>query len=109
MNDLGDLRTEVHASLVRPVLLGGAERELVLVNTITVLALVLGLGPHPASLALAALLATVGHSALVLAARFDAQMFRVYARHVRFQPFYPAQALVFAPLPMIHPFTLRAL
>jgi type IV secretion system protein VirB3 len=101
--------TPLHVSLVRPVLLGGAERELVLVNTMTVFALVMGLGPHPASLGLAAVLATAGHSALVLAARFDPQMFRVYTRHVRFQAFYPARALVHAPLPVIHRFQESAL
>lgn len=103
-------RTAIHASLVRPVLLGGAERELVLVNTITVFALVLGLGPHPASLTLAVVLATAGHSALVLAARSDPQMFRVYVRHVRFQEFYPARALVHAPPPpSVHGFQESAL
>ena len=95
--------TPLHPSLVRPVLLGGAERELVLVNTVTVIALVLGLGPHLASLGLAALLATVGHSALVLAARYDAQMFRVYARHIHYQAFYPARALHGAPVAVVVP------
>lgn len=94
----------LHPSLLRPVLLAGAERELVIVNTITVFALVFGLGPHPVALATAALLATAGHSLLVLAAGFDPQMLRVYSRHIRYQGFYPARALFHAPTSIIHPF-----
>ena len=96
--------TPLHPSLVRPVLLGGAERELVIVNTITVFALVFGLGPHPLALATAATLATAGHSLLVLAARFDPQMWRVYSRHIHYQGFYPARALFAAPVAVVHPF-----
>ncbi len=98
------LETPLHASLVRPILLAGAERELVLVGAITIAALLLGVGPHPLTLALAVLLATAGHSGLVLAARYDPQMAGVYARHVRYQSFYPARALLSAPTPPIHPF-----
>jgi len=98
------LETPLHPSLVRPILLAGAERELVLLNAIVITALLLGIGPHPLTLITAALLATAGHSALVLAARFDPQIWRVYARHVVHRSFYPARALYSAPLPPIHAF-----
>ena len=101
------MTTPLHPSLVRPILLGGAERELVLINVILIIVLVLGVGPHPLTLVLAALLGTAGHSVLVLAARFDPQVWRVYARHVIYQPFYPARASFDAPLAPVHAFNLR--
>ncbi|MCP3962338.1 MAG: conjugal transfer protein TrbD [bacterium] len=103
MSETG-LKTPLHPSLVRPILLAGAERELVLINAVVIAVLVLGIGPHPLSLLTAALLATVGHSGLVLAARYDSQMWRVYSRHVVHRTYYPARALYGAPLPPIHPF-----
>ena len=87
------LSTPLHPSLIRPILLGGAERDLVLVNGILIVVLVLGIGPHPLTFLLAGLLGTLGHSALVLAARFDPQMWRLYRRHLVYQTFYPARAL----------------
>lgn len=102
-----DLATPIHASLIRPVLLAGAERELVLVNVILIVVLVLGVGPHPLTFLLAVLMGTLGHTALVFAARFDPQMWKVYARHVTYQPFYPARARFDAPAPPVHPFNRR--
>lgn len=98
------LDTPIHASLVRPILLGGAERELVLINLLAIVVLLLGVGPHPITFLLAALLGSAGHSLLLIAARFDPQMWRVYARHLLYQPFYPALASFAAPLSPIHPF-----
>lgn len=87
----------IHAALVRPILLAGAERELVVIEATVVFCLIFGPGFHLMTLALAALLGTVGHSLLVLAAKRDPQMLRVYARHLRYQSFYPAQAHPAAP------------
>ena len=39
-------RTPIHASLTRPLLLGGAERELVLANGTLIAALLFGVGVH---------------------------------------------------------------
>ena len=99
-----DLRTPLHASLVRPVLLGGGEREPVVINVVAIAALVLGMGPHPLTLAVALVLATAGHAALVLAARSDPQMWRVYTRHLRYGRFYPARAAWWARRPIVLPF-----
>ncbi len=101
-----DLATPLHPSLVRPILLGGAERELVLINVILIVVLVLGVGPHPLTFVLAAMLGTAGHTLLILAARFDPQIWRVYARHVLYQPFYPARARFDAPLAPVHAFNV---
>jgi type IV secretion system protein VirB3 len=98
------LATPLHPSLVRPILLGGAERELVLINVVTIFTLVLGIGLHPLTLFLALFLGTAGHSAMVLAARYDPQLWRVYSRHLHYRSFYPARALHGAPLPPVHRF-----
>ena len=43
------------------------------------------------SLTIAGLLATVGHWALTRAAKYDPRLSRIYVRHVRYQPYYPAR------------------
>jgi len=103
-----DLRqTPLHPSLIRPILLGGAEREPVLVNVILIFALVLGVGPHPLTFLLALTLGTLGHSALIWAARHDSQIWKVYSRHLRYRRFYPARSRFDARLSPIHPFNER--
>ena len=74
---------------------------------LAIFALVLGVGPHPVSLTLAGLLATVGHAALVRLAKIDPQGWRVFARHFRYRDYYPAQAHPAAPAFHIHAFTVR--
>ena len=87
-------RLPIHLSLTRPLLLAGAERELVLLNGTLIAALIFGVGVHWASLGMAVLLATVGHWGLTRAAKHDPQLSRVYVRHVRYQEYYPARAEV---------------
>lgn len=96
-------RTPIHLSLTRPLLLAGAERELVLVNGTTIAALIFGVGVHWASITMAILLATVGHWFLTRAAKHDAQMSRIYVRHIRYQEYYPARADVHAPSGYVFP------
>ena len=89
----------IHQSLVRPVLLAGAERPLALANWITAAALILGAGQWYTAL-LGSLLATAGHWALVQAAKLDPQLSQVYLRHWRYsQDCYPARASIYAPEP----------
>jgi type IV secretory pathway TrbD component len=90
-------KVPLHGSLTRPVLLGGAERELVILEVSVVAALLLGVGFHLASLGLALLIATVGHRLLAWIGRQDPQATRVYARHRLYQAFYPAAAAPEAP------------
>jgi type IV secretory pathway TrbD component len=96
-------RTSIHMSLTRPLLLGGAERELVLLNGTAIAALIFGVGFHWASMTVAVLLATVGHWALTRAAKHDPQMSRIYVRHVRYQEYYPACAKVQTPPAYVFP------
>jgi type IV secretory pathway TrbD component len=89
----------IHQSLVRPVLLAGAERSLAIGNWIAAAALILG-GGQWYTAALGALLATAGHWALVQAAKVDPQLSQVYIRHWRYQQdCYPARASIWAPAP----------
>src|SRR5213594_626848 len=96
-------RALIHASLIRPLLLGGAERELVLVNGTIIAALIFGVGFHSVSLTTAGLLATAGHWALTRAARYDPRLSRLYVRHVRYQPYSPARPPIGAPRAWVYP------
>jgi type IV secretory pathway TrbD component len=96
-------RAPIHPSLTRPLLLGGAERELVLVNGIFIAALVFGVGFHWVSVTIASLLASLGHWALTRAARYDPRLSRIYVRHVRYQPYYPACPMSQAPAAWVYP------
>ena len=99
MNGEGRRLNIIHQSLVRPVLLAGAERPLAIANWITAAALILGAGQWYTAV-LGALLATAGHWALVQAAKIDPQLSQVYVRHWRYQQdCYPARASIEAPLP----------
>src|SRR5438445_12710888 len=90
-------RAPIHPSLIRPLLLGGAERELVLVNGTIIAALIFGVGFHWVSLTIAGLLATSGHWALSRAAKYDPRLSRIYVRHVPYQPNFPTRTLTEAP------------
>ena len=99
----GPRLTPIHLSLTRPLLLAGAERELVLVNGTIIAALIFGVGFHWASVTAAILLATVGHWGLMRAAKHDPQLSRIYVRHIRYQEYYPARPEVHAPPGYVFP------
>ncbi len=89
----------IHQSLVRPVLLAGAERPLAIGNWIAAAALILG-GGRWYTAAVGVLLATLGHWALVQAAKIDPHLSQVYIRHFRYeQDCYPARASIWASAP----------
>jgi type IV secretory pathway TrbD component len=96
MNGEGRRLNIIHPSLVRPVLLAGAERQLAIANWITAAALILG-GGQWYTVALGALLATGGHALLVQLAKIDPELSQVYLRHIRYrQDRYPARAAIWA-------------
>ena len=101
MNGEGRRLNVIHPSLVRPVLLAGAERQLAIANWITAAALIFGGGLHWYTVAMGAFLLTVGHWALVQAAKFDPQLSQVYVRHIRYQDYYTARAPISASPPRI--------
>jgi type IV secretion system protein VirB3 len=83
-------RTPVHRSLVRPVLLGGAERLPAIINGTGAIALGLGPGLHWPNILLGVFLGTAVHAVLRWAARRDSQMFQIYLRHIAYQVCYGA-------------------
>jgi type IV secretion system protein TrbD len=93
----------VHPSLIRPLLLAGAERELVLVNVVVIAALIFGVGFHWLSITVAIALATAGHWLLVQAANLDPYLSRIYKRHLDYQGFYLAQPSVLSRSRAVHP------
>ncbi len=97
MADTSASHSTIHQSLSRPVLLAGAERAPAIANWISAAAIFFGGGLHWYTVAISGLLVTVGHWALVQAAKFDPQLSRVYARHIRYQDYYPPRASIFAP------------
>lgn len=90
-------RIPIHRSLSRPILLAGGERELTMVNAITVVALVVGGGFTLPALVAAAVIGLGGQFALTRMARIDPQLRAIYARHIHYQDYYPAHASEHAP------------
>lgn len=84
-------RIPIHRALTRPVLLMGAERELVLTTGMLAAMLIFGAQSLP-GLVLGVVLWMVGVYLLRLMAKADPIMARVYMRHVKYQPYYPARA-----------------
>ncbi len=80
----------IHRSLTRPILLGGADRELALANGVVVAALLLGIGPSWYTVPVSTALFVIGHWGLVLLAKQDPDFRRVYVRHVQLPAWYPA-------------------
>lgn len=90
----------LHQSLIRPVLLGGAERTLALLNGVISAGLIFGIGSWQAAV-LGVVFAIVVHWFLVQLAKNDTQFFDIYRRHIQYQDYYPAQANHKAPPPII--------
>lgn len=85
---------EAHAlypSLLRPVLWGGAEPPVVILEVITALALVFVAGLHVATVALAVFYLTAVHGVFAWVASQDPQMTELYVRSLAARDFYGAQ------------------
>lgn len=84
-------RIPIHQSLLRPALILGAERDLLLCSGL--LALLVGVGGFTLYSALAGFLFWVAASfVLRRMAKHDPVMSKVWLRHVRQQEFYPARS-----------------
>lgn len=88
-------RLPFHRALLRPLLLAGGERMLVLMNCIVMAMLILGVGLSEFTIVTTIFLATVGQWCLVQIAKTDPQMSEVYLRHIKYQEFYSAQTSVY--------------
>lgn len=90
----------LHQSLIRPILLAGAERRAVLILGVVVMALVFGIGSWQAAV-LGIMIGLGGHWGLVQLAKKDTQYLDVFERQLYHQDYYPAQASHDAPPPII--------
>jgi type IV secretion system protein TrbD len=81
----------IHLSLIRPILLMGCERELVLSSAIIAAVLVLSLERLVFTIA-GVVFWSLSLAALQRAAKADPQFSRVYLRHVRYRAYYAAQS-----------------
>ena len=84
-------RIPIHASLLRPQLLAGGERDLVIVNATLAAALIFGVGGLVGVL-LGSIVGAAGHFALVQLAAKDPEFRNVFTRQIHQQPVYPAAA-----------------
>jgi type IV secretory pathway TrbD component len=85
----------IHSSLMRPILLMGAERELVLISAIIAAALVLSI-ERLLFTVVGVVFWCLSLAALQRAAKADPQFSSVYLRHARYRTYYPAQSHVTA-------------
>lgn len=81
----------IHSALLRPSLLAGGERELVILNAIIAAVLMFGVG-GVAGLVMGAVIWTVVQFALVQLARRDPQFRQIFVRQIHQQKVYAAAA-----------------
>jgi type IV secretory pathway TrbD component len=92
-----ELKTPIHESLNRPILLLGGERNLVLMLAVIAGVFILSLAKLWAALA-GLVLWTVGQWTLSRAASYDALLSKTGPRSLRYRRFYSAQATPFGRL-----------
>jgi type IV secretion system protein VirB3 len=81
----------IHVSLIRPILLMGAERELVLISAIIAAVLVMSL-ERPLFAVVGVVFWALTVASLQRAAKNDPLLSRVYLRHARYRAYYAAQS-----------------
>jgi len=82
----------IHTSLIRPVLLAGAEPAVVIVETCVVFALLFVVGIHLVTIAIALFWLTIVHGVMVWVAKQEPQMTALYVRSLTARDFYPPHA-----------------
>lgn len=92
-----DLETPIHEAFVRPMLMLGGERNLVLMLAMVAGVFILSIGTLW-SIGAGLVLWVLGQWALTRAAEFDPQLSQVGIRSMRYKRFYPAQATPFGKL-----------
>lgn len=84
----------LHASLVRPMLYFGVERQVIAVEATLVAALLFGVGPHLATLAVAAVVLLAVHPTMVWLTARDPQVTEVFLRSRGYADYYAPHAAV---------------
>lgn len=90
----------IHVALIRPILVMGCERELVLSSAIIAAVLVLSLERLIFTIA-GVVFWSLSLAALQRAAKADPQFSRVYLRHARYRAYYAAQSRASARTPSV--------
>ena len=96
-------RHALYPSLVRPVLWGGVEPPVVILEVVTALALVFGAGPHLVTVGLALFYLTVVHGLFAWVAAEDPLMTQLYVRSLAAADYYSAQPALGAKVPAVRP------
>jgi type IV secretory pathway TrbD component len=86
----------IHPALWRPVLFGGAEPSVVIVEVAAVVALLFVVGVHLATVVLAAVYGVGVHGVAQRLTASDPQISVIYLRSLAGQDYYPAVASVWA-------------
>ena len=89
-------KTPLHRAMVRPNLMAGCERELLL-STGLMAALLIVVAFNWAAAIVGVLVWTLGVAGLRAMAKADPMMSKVYVRHVRYRGYYPARSCPGAP------------
>jgi type IV secretory pathway TrbD component len=89
----------IHPALYRPVLFAGVEPSVAIAEGSIVMALLVVVGLHLATIALAVAYATAVHAAAVAVTRDDPLISAVYLRSVMARDYYPPHARLTAPTP----------
>lgn len=92
----------IHQSFLQPLLMLGAEREVVILSAILSAMLVFSLANLYFAV-MGILLWLVSVAMFQRLAKVDPQMSRVYVRHARYRSYYPAHGHPCAPLPEARP------
>ena len=82
----------VHPSLIRPMLYGGVERPVLVLEATTALGLLFSLGPHLATFGIVAVIVGVLHPAMVWVSARDPLATAVYIRSLGWRAYYPPHA-----------------
>ena len=82
----------VHPSLYRPVLFLGVEQQVAMIEATVIFALVVGVGLHIATLALAITIVCLVHPVMSWLTSNDPDITRVYLRTLTAQGYYPPRS-----------------
>lgn len=82
----------IHASLYRPLLFLGVEQPIVVLEAMMIFALLVGIGLHLSTIALATGVVMCLHPLLAWLTSHDPDISRVYVRSLTASDYYPAQS-----------------
>lgn len=91
---MDQLEAPLYVSLVRPILVAGAERRLVVLEGTLAAILLLGVGLNAFTIAATVAICVLLHPLLVRISKRDPEALGVYVRNARYQGYYPRTAAI---------------